>query len=642
MLHITVDGTPAVIKDNSSFDFVSENPMFSDADEYSMSISFPLRNCPENIAVFGHLNRHGSRISSRIYDLHIIAGSNSFHGSGVVTGISDVECKLQFLGSRSAENYYSDLDQVFINTLDLGGVPEEFWLARNVSVKTAWAGHSGGMDMVAIPWVNEGSGNIQNDTKLRDPDESTGTVPVDSQKWVPGADQVWKDPEDAEDLEDYQQGLSWFPYLIDIAAKICEAIGFEADFSAWKNSKWNELLLCHAVPDTWDHYWATLMPHWSVIEFFRNLEPLIEGVFDIDYRNRRIVFSSYASALDSSRIVELKEVIDEFSAEVFDKDEECKMISHRYIGYSVPDSKVGKAYSCQWLVRDFISGGNITDYDTAEDLAKDALSRNWRKYSSFGHRAPGSPEYAWYIAQDDRYLTYRVVMGKRIIFAGTPLEKTVDMLINTPLLLNNLGPRRVPADRHDAESLDLSLEIVPAVIDDTDERRMLFIPLGEYEKGSAEPIYDSDETEIGGEIYDSVAMQLLEEGEDDGSKAYFSNMSVGFYPGASECSRGGNEIYPIVDNLEFDQFWQPWRPENPEYTLSLQDRAGKFAGIPEIDGLVRHEFSFLADTLPDVRSIFLIRGNLYVCEKLTATMSGSGMSRKIKGTFWRIVSQDSL
>lgn len=197
-------------------------------------------------------------------------------------------------------------------------------------------------------------------------------------------------------------------------------------------------------------------------------------------------------------------------------------------------------------------------------------------------------------------------------------------------------------DRHDAESLDLSLEIVPAVIDDTDERRMLFIPLGEYEKGSAEPIYDSDETEIGGEIYDSVAMQLLEEGEDDGSKAYFSNMSVGFYPGASECSRGGNEIYPIVDNLEFDQFWQPWRPENPEYTLSLQDRAGKFAGIPEIDGLVRHEFSFLADTLPDVRSIFLIRGNLYVCEKLTATMSGSGMSRKIKGTFWRIVSQDSL
>ena len=47
-------------------------------------------------------------------------------------------------------------------------------------------------------------------------------------------------------------------------------------------------------------------------------------------------------------------------------------------------------------------------------------------------------------------------------------------------------------------------------------------------------------------------------------------------------------------------------------------------------------FKFLADKVPDVRSLFLIRGKRYVCEKLTATFSENGMSQLIKGVFYPV------
>ncbi len=634
-LQIFINGRPAMLRDNVSFDYVSENRLFSDADDYTLNIAFPLRGCPVNLDIFGRINRPGHSAVARPFDMKIVAGRNVFDGSGIITGVSDEECKVQFFSGRSAENYYSDLDDVFINNLDLGEVPAGLTACRDVPVSKAWAGHSGGMDMVAIPWVNCGTGNIQNNTRLITPEEAAGPPGP----WSPGADQVWKEPDEAEGIEDYNYGLSWMPYLYDIAVAVCGAIGFSCDFSSWKDSKWYDLLVCNAVPHTWDYRWATLMPHWSVQEFFRKLEPLVEGCFDFDMAAEHVRFIPYADSSRTEGVTVIDEVIDEFSSDLFEKEEECKMLSQRYVGYaSAGDTKTAQALSCQWLVRDLVAMNAVGEFATPEDLEAAAAAGNWLKYERSGHRTD-RPVYAWHIASDDRYVTKRVVKRTSVITLhgdGT-LTIPVTVVVNEPVMLNNLGPRNVPPLRKDAESLDLEIEFVPAVIDDTDLRRMVFVPLGEYEDTSTEPLYDSDDSIIGGQtIYDSVAMNRLAAGEDDGSKAYFSNIAVGFYPGARECCRNSMEVYPILDRLEFGHVWDTWRPADPKYTLSLRDEDGKFAGLPKVNPLVRFEFSFLSDSLPDVRSVFIIRGHRYVCEKLTATFSASGMSRKIKGSFWRV------
>lgn len=637
-LVILIDGKRAALPENISFDFIAENRLFSDADDYTLAITLPLKDCPVNKQIFGNINRHGHGLQAAPFDMEIHAGKNTFRGSGIVTAVTQSDIKVQFLRGRSAQNYYSDLDEIYINNLDLGEVPKEYFNRDNVSVQTAWAGHSGGSDIVAIPWVNSGTGNIQNDTRLGTPEElGTGTPSA----WVPGCDQVWNAPKGSDDIqesEDYQLGLSWMPYLYDIAVAICNAIGYQFDFHVWRNSKFYHLLVCNAVPYTWDHLWATLMPHWSVIEFFRNLEPLIEGYFDIDSVTKKIEFVPMSVTRYIHHTIPLDRIIDEFSSDVFDDSEECKMISERYLGYATQDSKTARAYSCPWLIRELDRNGNVRKFDDAADLSGTAKSERWRNYRSQAHRPSNreKPTYINFINEENRYVSRRVILGKAVALPGSVFQSEVDAIVNVPILVNNLGPRNVPDLDKDIDSVDLELKFVPPVIDYTDFRRMPFINLGDYANKTAEPVYDPDETKVGDEYYDSVVMQKIEQGHDDNSAAYFSNITVAFYPGAGECSRGGSEIYPIVDNVDFDTLWEVWKPENREFTLSLQDSDGKFADIPKIDRKVRYEYTFLSDTLPDVRMNFMIRGKLYVCEKLTATFNAEGMSHKIKGTFWLI------
>jgi len=49
-----------------------------------------------------------------------------------------------------------------------------------------------------------------------------------------------------------------------------------------------------------------------------------------------------------------------------------------------------------------------------------------------------------------------------------------------------------------------------------------------------------------------------------------------------------------------------------------------------------YTFTFLADKTPNVRAIFYIRGKKCLCEKITATFTDVGMSRLLKGVFYRV------
>ena len=56
-ISLTIDGAQVALKKGSSIEYVSENRIFTDADDYSLEIELPLAECPQNIAVFGRLTR---------------------------------------------------------------------------------------------------------------------------------------------------------------------------------------------------------------------------------------------------------------------------------------------------------------------------------------------------------------------------------------------------------------------------------------------------------------------------------------------------------------------------------------------------------------------------------------------------------
>ena len=54
---LTINGQQAALKKGSSIEYVSENRIFTDADDYSMEIELPLADCPRNLGIFGHPTR---------------------------------------------------------------------------------------------------------------------------------------------------------------------------------------------------------------------------------------------------------------------------------------------------------------------------------------------------------------------------------------------------------------------------------------------------------------------------------------------------------------------------------------------------------------------------------------------------------
>ena len=52
---IYVDNKPAVLKSGSSFDFIAENRLFLGRDGYTLTLTFPLKECPQNRDIFGYI-----------------------------------------------------------------------------------------------------------------------------------------------------------------------------------------------------------------------------------------------------------------------------------------------------------------------------------------------------------------------------------------------------------------------------------------------------------------------------------------------------------------------------------------------------------------------------------------------------------
>ncbi len=151
-MEIYVDHKLAVLKKGTAFDFVSENRYFSGADSYSMTITFPLAGCAQNIAIFGHINRKDVVAQQLLFDCEIRDRSFYKHGSITITEINDVEVKTQFLEGRSVQNYSDSFDVLYINEMELGypdTSPSSFPANSHIA-------HSfgNGLNYLALPWVN--------------------------------------------------------------------------------------------------------------------------------------------------------------------------------------------------------------------------------------------------------------------------------------------------------------------------------------------------------------------------------------------------------------------------------------------------------------------------------------------------------
>ncbi len=91
---ILINHQLTIIKQGTSFDFIFENCFFTGADSYSLSISFPLKGCPQNIAIFGYLYRKDCDFTDTVLDCEIHVRNFHKYGAASIVELSEAEVKV--------------------------------------------------------------------------------------------------------------------------------------------------------------------------------------------------------------------------------------------------------------------------------------------------------------------------------------------------------------------------------------------------------------------------------------------------------------------------------------------------------------------------------------------------------------------
>ena len=607
-MHIYVNNKLAALKIGTSFEYVSENRLFSGSDGYTLTITFPLRGCPENIAIFGHINRADVAAQKVIFDCEIRDKGFCKSGSITITEISETEVKTQFLEGRSEQNFDKTFDKVYINELDLGA--PESTSKESVLPADAWNPEVSGGRYVALPWVNDYSGNIQNKAECIVDDKAQDKFHFEWHKDT--------------------SGLSWQPYLLYITKKICEALpggGYSFDFSKWEEvEEYRYLLICNTVPYAWAlPGFAKALPHWTVEEYFEKLELFLGGEFDFDHRSRRVSFAFTKDILAAKQPVCLKDVVEEHSTEIRVDEDRCEYLPSKNLVYKDCDHEMWKFYSCDW----FINGwqDSVVRYQYLQDLMDD--NRVYRTWNGLHHRN-NRIDMLLYAEDCDAYFIINPVDRKMVVDIHGNV-KYVHSQYTCRLQPVNLFGGRIADDDEDADQVEI--EFVPAWIDDTEEKygRMLFLSFSGYDEDSNTESEDDKDHPF---LLTNTAASL-KAGEKEKKSEYYDRIYIGWYDGTNYY-KGKHLPYPNVENIIISDDWSNF--SFAHFSLRLNDnKVSRGQVIRNIDPKTKTTFKFLADDIPDVRAMFNIRGKRYICEKLTATFTENGMSQLMKGVFYPVV-----
>lgn len=593
MLRIFIDGSEAVLKKGSNIELVSENRRFSNSDSYTLDMSFPLKDCSRNIDIFGKIFRTDIMPEVLKFGCEIVSGKFRKSGSLIITEFSNTEVKGQFLEGRSGSDITSPLSEMYINEMSLT-YPETD--KSKVSVKQAWANNNW-FNAVALPWVNDGTGNMQNKIVYSD----------DSYSWH-------------EDC----QGLSWQIYLVELIRRVVNQAGYEIEMdSLWNNPRYRYILVCNTLPFAWElHDFARALPHWTVQEFLENLELFLNGEFKIDHLEQSIVFRFYHEIESDTQPAYIDTAVNDFSAEVFVDDSECKFIEAVNIEFKSCSHSMWNFYSCDWYVKE--ARNSVKSYETLEAMLKDPTS--WDPYANWGGywKHPGMRK-LFYAKDVDSYFCVRGLF---------PVENATAFYKFALTPVNGFGPRVVIEDK-DAETK--TIPVVPACVMETDQKYWwtMFLSMSGYSESDPQLESEDDKSKYRATADELSALTAnkISSGEKGDVSEYFDRLYVGWWDG--NIQEQGFNPFPNVSNFYISH--DARSVKKMDFDLRLNSKNSAYGKSPyEIDTRIKYNIGFIGDEIPDVRAVFIISGKRYICEKLTATLTDSGLSKMIKGVFWRI------
>lgn len=616
-MRILVNGKEAVLKEDSSFEYVSENPLFTEAEDYSLEIEFPLKDCPQNILIFGALHVKGVNISTVTFPCEII--TESFDKSGIltITGVSKSEVKGQFLEGMSQQNFASALPSIYITDIDFSDYDGSDGTQASISRVTGDG------------WAN--------------------MVVWDSEKGKP-----------IYHKEGYAGVGGWTTrhiYLYHLIALVAQKCGFSVDDTVLRSiSMYTKICVVNVVYTVYDRSGydsfpslARALPHWTVKQFFEEVGNFFGCVCEVS--GSKITFKSYKQLSPSTAgagKVNLT-VNDDFEVELQSGEDQYK----GNIGFKLPDdADPDKVNTCTWLAGKsylyYTSSKTLTEMETtmqaaawghwqyvselqwAKKLLYDISDKNidlvltsYKGWNSTGYdeETQGHPEYIF--CEFEPLGQYGSNDGSvELGIAPCPLK--IKKIWYKPSIDGDMG------DTMRSSTYGYRMPVVSVPQD----------KLIEYRLNDNEPLKE--------------ILDVISDGEDN-EVQYYQQLWVVLHSGTMD-QRGHylntRKFEPTEDNDYISDFKSKYYAQEgdrdyPNYNYSLSEHTDTLApcnpsiqalaSLPQVDETKLYRYKFLSKTLPDPKAIYVIKGKEYACLRLTAHFTVDGMSELIEGEFYEIV-----
>lgn len=593
MTELYIDGQLAALPEGFNITFTSENPYFTRSSNYSLDIELPM---PANHAIFKHVNRLDVTKKKTILPATLIVDARCLlYGSAVLLSVEDALVKIQLVSGNAEFNLLTN-GSIYIDELNLG-FPEYTPLDAPLGgFMPASEAHKfyGAVDEVEAVWLPVFYQEA-NEDRLRNK-------------------VVYEDGTNNFNFRNTLLINSVQPYLLPIIRKIVEHFGYKLDASFFDNNFLRNIYICNCVY-TYTHDIAKALPHWTISEFFDELEKFLGVITVVDEHDKTVRFvglNDYFSG-SNKEIIELSSLVREFAVEIEEEKNE-KDISTGNVTYDLPSHTDDGFWR---LDKDLMESAQKSEYESYEAMVT--------AYNSM---------------EDSQKKNTLFVVGKRYYINYNENDK------------NALREVNLYADLiRNPESSDMgtSLRIVPAKIaqfdvgmykflnfnySKTDTTLVLNIPIVGYQN----PLYPQGGFNIQDAIEGNV--QLPEKIEKN------DYMEVAFNTGKfnrQNITSGGQThaydyAYPFTD---YQQKTGAQLTDFLPYSLSLNDVCPdsvghKLSTLSLFHSNILYTIQFQANKLPDVNKVFLIGNKRYLCEKIETEIDVDGLSKVLKGTFYRI------
>lgn len=652
MIQLFLDGMPAVISDNSASKLSFENSFFTKAGAYSYELELPLK-LKANRDIFGFLNRLDSAKKERsLTACLMINNSEAISGTAHITSINEESVKVQILGGVSAYNYGNKMENTYIDSLDLGDWYMTTWPDGSYYTDP----RTGKVELKYYPAGTRFRGATVNilrrmayDTEHDYPWVAFPTINSTAGVFCNGFYYQFKDSTHSTiERYDYRTKTSGElafciqPYVWIMAQKIAEATGFELPKE--DNDLFNDILFrkIFIVNSTNNIDCAKCLPHWSVNEWWTNLENAFGLVFSVNYATKRASLLKrrrhYSEIVETTEITQVEDM---FNAEI--DDETQSDISSCNVGFA--DFENDAADRLSDYINEFSTlNKDFSDISELSSWAGSQGTGGMANYKDVVFECADGRRYIYMENHDAGAAIVEVDMFRNRIVKESSQDIDVELKF-VPGKFVDYVTEMFDANRHGSGAngshgtgekladIDISVLEVPGA-----SQMAWCNSEKDYDKIDIEAILKEEEEEDKDEnSLPDIIYIAIDNGKDTKTATTSYNLPSG---AALRYNR------PVLRERTTTPIGETKRTtEDSPYSLSLIPVSSQInlasqtiVAQTKIDTTVRICIRFISNSIPKVENIFLIRNRKYVCEKLEAKISNNRLDHLMTGYFYELSS----